>query len=207
MCLWPQNRNGRLDVVFVFEVLGQNLLDVIKSYNYRGIPMSAVKKIAREVLLGLDYLHSECSIVHTDLKPENVLISRTKPIDLQQLSRDKNRQLRLQYQRQLKRFEQSLDAPHGSTSKAQRKKLAQKVAELKRHISELEKEWVLMLRGLRREQKENDKDSVNGAHSQNDTEFSFLCHYVQSEKMKTFFGLEMYVEITCTLYICEHGGI
>jgi serine/threonine-protein kinase SRPK3 len=26
------------------------------------------------VLLGLDYLHRECGIIHTDLKPENVLI-------------------------------------------------------------------------------------------------------------------------------------
>jgi serine/threonine-protein kinase SRPK3 len=25
-------------------------------------------------LLGLDYLHRECGIIHTDLKPENVLI-------------------------------------------------------------------------------------------------------------------------------------
>ena len=60
--------------MFVFEVLGQNLLDLIKSYNYRGLPVAIVKKIARETLLGLDYLHSECSIIHTDLKPENVLI-------------------------------------------------------------------------------------------------------------------------------------
>ena len=30
--------------------------------------------IARQVLEGLDFLHSKCSIIHTDLKPENVLI-------------------------------------------------------------------------------------------------------------------------------------
>ena len=45
----------------MFEVLGQNLLDLIKSYNYRGLPIAIVKKIARETLLGLDYLHSKCN--------------------------------------------------------------------------------------------------------------------------------------------------
>ena len=36
--------------------------------------MPLVKQIAKQVLLGLDYLHRECGIIHTDLKPENVLI-------------------------------------------------------------------------------------------------------------------------------------
>ena len=27
-----------------------------------------------QVLLGLDYLHSECGIIHTDIKPENILL-------------------------------------------------------------------------------------------------------------------------------------
>ena len=28
----------------------------------------------REVLKGLDYLHTKCKIIHTDLKPENICI-------------------------------------------------------------------------------------------------------------------------------------
>jgi serine/threonine-protein kinase SRPK3 len=58
----------------VFEVLGENLLGLIKRWNHRGIPMPLVRQITKQVLLGLDYLHRECGIVHTDLKPENVLI-------------------------------------------------------------------------------------------------------------------------------------
>ena len=27
-----------------------------------------------QVLLGLDYLHSQCGIIHTDIKPENILL-------------------------------------------------------------------------------------------------------------------------------------
>lgn len=58
----------------VFEVLGENLLGLIKRWNHRGIPMPLVKQITKQVLLGLDYMHRECGIIHTDLKPENVLI-------------------------------------------------------------------------------------------------------------------------------------
>lgn len=58
----------------VFEVLGENLLGLIKRWNHRGIPMPLVKQITKQVLLGLDYLHRQCGIIHTDLKPENVLI-------------------------------------------------------------------------------------------------------------------------------------
>ncbi|WWC71736.1 uncharacterized protein I206_105694 [Kwoniella pini CBS 10737] len=61
-------------VCMVFEVLGENLLGLIKRYQHRGVPQHIVKQIAKQVLLGLDYLHQECRIIHTDLKPENVLI-------------------------------------------------------------------------------------------------------------------------------------
>lgn len=61
-------------VCMVFEVLGENLLGLIKRYQHRGVPSFIVKQIAKQILLGLDYLHTECKIIHTDLKPENVLI-------------------------------------------------------------------------------------------------------------------------------------
>ena len=65
--------NG-VHVCMVFEVLGENLLGLIKRWNHRGIPMPLVKQITKQVLLGLDYMHRECGVIHTDLKPENVLI-------------------------------------------------------------------------------------------------------------------------------------
>lgn len=61
-------------VCMVFEVLGENLLGLIKRYHHRGVPEHICKQIAKQVLLGLDYMHRECGIIHTDLKPENVLI-------------------------------------------------------------------------------------------------------------------------------------
>uniref|UniRef100_A0A182Q0C8 non-specific serine/threonine protein kinase n=1 Tax=Anopheles farauti TaxID=69004 RepID=A0A182Q0C8_9DIPT len=61
-------------ICMVFEVLGHNLLKLIMKSNYRGIPIANVKSIIRQVLEGLDYLHTKCKIIHTDIKPENVLV-------------------------------------------------------------------------------------------------------------------------------------
>ena len=65
--------NG-VHVVMVFEVLGENLLALIKKYEHKGIPLIYVKQISKQLLLGLDYMHRRCGIIHTDIKPENVLM-------------------------------------------------------------------------------------------------------------------------------------
>lgn len=49
-------QNGR-HVCMAFEVLGENLLSVIKKYNHKGIPIRIVKNIARQMVFGLDFLH------------------------------------------------------------------------------------------------------------------------------------------------------
>ena len=41
----------------------------------RGVPLPLVRQIAKQVLMGLEYLHDRCGVVHTDLKPENVLVA------------------------------------------------------------------------------------------------------------------------------------
>ncbi|KAF9522960.1 kinase-like domain-containing protein [Crepidotus variabilis] len=65
--------NG-IHVCMVFEVLGENLLGLIKRHQNKGVSMQLVKQIAKQILLGLDYMHRCCGVIHTDLKPENVLI-------------------------------------------------------------------------------------------------------------------------------------
>ncbi|XP_068525927.1 SRSF protein kinase 2 isoform X10 [Anas acuta] len=65
--------NG-IHVCMVFEVLGHHLLKWIIKSNYQGLPIRCVKSIIRQVLQGLDYLHSKCKIIHTDIKPENILM-------------------------------------------------------------------------------------------------------------------------------------
>ncbi|KAJ3438896.1 hypothetical protein M0812_14911 [Anaeramoeba flamelloides] len=66
--------NGK-HVCMVFEFLdGTTLLTLIKKYEYKGIPIPLLKNICRQVLIGLDFLHAKCKIIHTDMKPENVMI-------------------------------------------------------------------------------------------------------------------------------------
>jgi serine/threonine-protein kinase SRPK3 len=70
--------NGQ-HICMVFEFLGDNLLTLIKLYKYRGLPLHMVKELTSQVLVGLDFLHRQLSIIHTDLKPENVLL--VAPLD------------------------------------------------------------------------------------------------------------------------------
>nr|XP_030706274.1 SRSF protein kinase 3 isoform X5 [Globicephala melas] len=65
--------NG-VHVCMVLEVLGHQLLKWIIKSNYQGLPVPCVKSIVRQVLRGLDYLHTKCKVIHTDIKPENILL-------------------------------------------------------------------------------------------------------------------------------------
>uniref|UniRef100_A0A669CUS4 non-specific serine/threonine protein kinase n=1 Tax=Oreochromis niloticus TaxID=8128 RepID=A0A669CUS4_ORENI len=72
-------------VCMVLEVLGHQLLRWIIKSNYTGLPLPCVKSILRQVLQGLDYLHTKCKIIHTDIKPENILL-RVDEVYVQKLA-------------------------------------------------------------------------------------------------------------------------
>jgi serine/threonine protein kinase len=59
-------------ICITLEPLGANLLSLIEKNRKKGVPPCVVKSITRQVLLGLQYLHDECDLVHTDIKPENI---------------------------------------------------------------------------------------------------------------------------------------
>ncbi|XP_069792786.1 SRSF protein kinase 3 [Narcine bancroftii] len=65
--------NG-VHVCLVIELLGNHLQHWIMKSNWQGLPMPCVKKIIQQVLQGLNYLHTKCKILHTDIKPDNILL-------------------------------------------------------------------------------------------------------------------------------------
>lgn len=61
-----------------FPIMGPNLLDLIMFFREEhdtGVPIQVVKAITRQMLVGLDYMHEVAKIIHTDLKPENIMIN------------------------------------------------------------------------------------------------------------------------------------
>mmetsp|Transcript_24520 Transcript_24520/g.36071 ORF Transcript_24520/g.36071 Transcript_24520/m.36071 type:complete len:1122 (-) Transcript_24520:233-3598(-) len=60
-------------VCIVFELLGSSLLDILTQNQFRGLPLNAVQKFARQILAALVVLE-DSKIIHCDLKPENILL-------------------------------------------------------------------------------------------------------------------------------------
>ncbi|KAM8799644.1 SRSF protein kinase 3-like [Eudromia elegans] len=58
----------------VFEALGPSLRSLMGNYAAQGLPLPFVKKSLQQVLAGLHFLHKRCRIIHTDIKPENILL-------------------------------------------------------------------------------------------------------------------------------------
>lgn len=65
--------NGK-HIGMVFEVMGNNLLKIMKMYDWEGIPVPIVRVLAKQLLISLDYLHRICNVIHTDIKPENAIL-------------------------------------------------------------------------------------------------------------------------------------
>ncbi|KAG6106268.1 hypothetical protein E4U14_004700 [Claviceps sp. LM454 group G7] len=72
--------NG-LHVCLVFDVLGYHLDFQAAKHKDERLPVKAVKEIVRQLLTGLDFLHTECGVIHTDLKSTNILMELENPSD------------------------------------------------------------------------------------------------------------------------------
>jgi len=60
----------------VFERLGRSLYSLLRKNQFKGLPMHVIGQIAKQVLETLDYFHNRVRLVHTDIKPENILLRR-----------------------------------------------------------------------------------------------------------------------------------
>ncbi|KAJ2636362.1 serine/threonine protein kinase, CMGC [Coemansia sp. RSA 1286] len=147
--------NGR-HVCMVFEVLGENLLSLLRnarrygslreavhaaktdggligdgqgaaadsaaarnagdddSRQSEGLPVPLVKQVARQIIAGLAYLHGPCGMIHTDLKPENVLVCIDNVEDV--------------IRRELRNDESATGADSGDRSRAQLVQASRSVA-------------------------------------------------------------------------------
>jgi len=63
-----------------FENLSMNLREVLKKFgNNVGINLNATRAYAYQIFLALGHMR-KCSIIHADLKPDNILVSRCFPV-------------------------------------------------------------------------------------------------------------------------------
>lgn len=67
---WFDYRNH---ICIVFEKLGSSLYDFLRKNNYRPFPIDLVREIGRQLLDCVAFMH-DLHLIHTDLKPENVLL-------------------------------------------------------------------------------------------------------------------------------------
>ena len=68
-------------VCIVFELLNENLYELLKKNYFKGLSLKTVRYIIKTILEGVETLHKK-NIIHCDLKPENILL-KILPNDIQ----------------------------------------------------------------------------------------------------------------------------
>ena len=117
----------------VFEPMWKDLYFLIRKFNYKGLPLKLLKVIAYQILCGVEYMHRK-HIIHTDIKPENFLLSLPYDISYETLCKEREQYLLLD--KQLKSYERSQQPAH-TLSRNQRRRMKEKEKQ-KRSTMDLE---------------------------------------------------------------------
>lgn len=73
--------NFRSHICISTELLGVNLFEALEASKFNGFDIPIIKKWAKDILSGLNFIHSE-GIVHADLKPENIMLVSPNSLDI-----------------------------------------------------------------------------------------------------------------------------
>jgi hypothetical protein len=98
------------------------------------MPLWLIKKITFDTLLGLAYLHDHCNIIHTDLKPENIMIKLEPHEEAQSVEQIKAYKVKPISMKYLKNIQTS------KNSKNKKKKLKKKMKKAGEGTNEVEEE-------------------------------------------------------------------
>ena len=72
------NVDEGVHICMVFELMAGSLYDIIRIGKYKnGLPLNVVKTIMKQLLTSLDIINNKHNILHSDIKPENILVVGT----------------------------------------------------------------------------------------------------------------------------------
>ena len=64
----------------VFELLAVSVFDFLKSNGFQSFPYATIQRFARQLLESVAFLHG-LTLVHTDLKPENIMLVHDESVE------------------------------------------------------------------------------------------------------------------------------
>ncbi|KAL3896687.1 MAG: hypothetical protein SGCHY_003915, partial [Lobulomycetales sp.] len=85
----------RNHICMVFRLLSQSVFDYLKANDFNPFPLKHVKSFAFQLLTSVKFMHS-INLIHTDLKPENIMlcdVGSTQPRSSERRSRQRPREL------------------------------------------------------------------------------------------------------------------
>lgn len=125
--------------VMVFELMGICPSELLQDFT-EGLPVAMVKHMMKQLLNGLDFIHTEPGIIHMDIKPENVLFAKTDPIDESEIELRKKHYAQKADRKALRESKKKLERE--KLGKNQKKRLKDKIKRLEVKVDgheELEK--------------------------------------------------------------------